>query len=119
VHSLPLAPATSALAFTLVPAAPVHRLQQATVLGYSHVSFSILELSGPTATPNSQKCLGGPTKICQLTLASRSRPPRQRVAPLSSRPSTLSSAGEKPPEKQKGRLQGAATRSIGLFVVSL
>ena len=34
--------------------------------------------------------------MCQLTLASRSRPPRQRVAPLppSSRSSTLSSAGE-------------------------
>jgi hypothetical protein len=34
--------------------------------------------------------------MCQLTLASRSRPPRQRVAPLppSSRLSTLSSAGE-------------------------
>jgi hypothetical protein len=40
--------------------------------------------------------LGGPTGMCQLTLASRSRPPRQRVAslPPSSRPSTLSSAGE-------------------------
>jgi hypothetical protein len=30
VHRLPLAPATSALASTLAPAAPVHRLQQAT-----------------------------------------------------------------------------------------
>jgi hypothetical protein len=35
VHSLPLAPATSALASTLAPAAPVHRLQQATASGYS------------------------------------------------------------------------------------
>jgi hypothetical protein len=96
VHSLPLAPATSVLASTLAPAAPVHRLQQATGSGYSHVSFSISELNGPTTTPNSQKCLGGPTRMCQLTLASRSRPPRQRVAllPPSSHPSTLSSAGE-------------------------
>jgi hypothetical protein len=45
VHRLPLAPATSALASTLAPAAPVHRLQQATASGYSHVSFSISELS--------------------------------------------------------------------------
>jgi hypothetical protein len=45
VHSLPLAPATSALASTLALAAPVHRLQQATASGYSHVSFSISELS--------------------------------------------------------------------------
>jgi hypothetical protein len=44
VHSLPLAPATSALASTLAPAAPVHRLQQATASGYSHVSFSISKL---------------------------------------------------------------------------
>jgi hypothetical protein len=35
VHSLSLAPATSALASTLAPAAPVHRLQQATASGYS------------------------------------------------------------------------------------
>jgi hypothetical protein len=45
VHSLPLAPATSALASTLAFAAPVHRLQQATASGYSHISFSISELS--------------------------------------------------------------------------
>jgi hypothetical protein len=45
VHSLPLTPATSALASTLAPAAPVHRLQQATASVYSHVSFSISELS--------------------------------------------------------------------------
>jgi hypothetical protein len=45
VHSFPLAPATSALASTLAPAAPVHRLQQAAASGYSHVSFSISELS--------------------------------------------------------------------------
>jgi hypothetical protein len=45
VHSLSLAPATSALASTLASAAPVHRLQQATASGYSHISFSISELS--------------------------------------------------------------------------
>jgi hypothetical protein len=45
VHNIPLAPAMSALASTLAPAASVHRLQQATASGYSHVSFSISELS--------------------------------------------------------------------------
>jgi hypothetical protein len=37
VHSLSLAPATSALASTLAPAAPVHRLQQATASGCSRL----------------------------------------------------------------------------------
>jgi hypothetical protein len=37
--------ATSALASTLASAAPVHRLQQATASGYSHISFSVSELS--------------------------------------------------------------------------
>jgi hypothetical protein len=65
VHSLPLVSATSALASTLAPAAPVHRLQQATTSGYS---------------------TRGPIKSHHLTVAPRSRPRRrhrQRVAPLS------------------------------------
>jgi hypothetical protein len=65
VHSLSLAPATSALASTLAPAAPVHRLQQATTSGYS---------------------TRGPIRSRHLTVAPRSRPRRhhhQRVAPLS------------------------------------
>jgi hypothetical protein len=65
MHSLPLAsaPATSALASTLAPAAPVHRLQQATASGYS---------------------TRGPIRSRHLTVAPRSRP-RRRIANASPR----------------------------------
>jgi hypothetical protein len=51
--------------------------------------------------------LGGPTQMCQLTLASCSRPPRQRVAPLppSSRPSTRS------PVQARARRQARCRRA--------
>jgi hypothetical protein len=59
VHSLSLAPATSALASTLAPAAPVYRLQQATASGYStrgpirsHHSLSPLALAREDAIAN-------------------------------------------------------------------
>jgi hypothetical protein len=63
MHSLPLAPATSALISTLAPAAPVHRLQQATASGYS---------------------TRGPIRSRHLTVAPRSRP-RRRIANASPR----------------------------------
>jgi hypothetical protein len=108
-NALTLAPATSALVSTLAPAAPVHRLQQATASGYSHVSFSISELWTNQKPPPHCRPSLSPAK----TLSPTRHPPPACLSPPS-RP------GHAPVQARAGRYRplspggGSSARRVAL-----